>query len=355
MVVLSMNSTGSVHQPATSSQPLCAFCGYQIPVDPIWITDAGLAFCSDRCADAYRAGDQPFAGGDSFRLVTTGVSVLDTLLPWGMPANSIVLLAGEEGMRHRGLQTEFIWRTLQRGEHAVIVSFVDAAISIVEEFLAFGWNVLPYLETGRLHVIDCMTNRLREEHQTPEIQTDWNAYLEGFLDDAVTLVRDPTNLREVETKLHDAIETLDIVGSGAIVIDSINEASVQGREVRLEQFIKEVRTDVCKRLFVPILTSTTITEDEDFAENNAYVFDGIVDMRHNEELIPNLRLTQISIRKMDGIQYRPDWLTYQSRGTQGFVAIDLGALIEQATTMSTPDNYGDGNRLPRPDTPHTIT
>jgi KaiC/GvpD/RAD55 family RecA-like ATPase len=329
-----------------ASQVQCAFCGYEIPDAPVWLGDTGPAFCSETCASSYADGEDGFAAGQSFRQFVTGVSVLDTLLPWGIPANSMVLLAGEEGMRHRGLQTEFVWRALQRGEPCIIVSFIDGAVSIVEEFLAFGWNVLPYLESGSLHIIDCMTNRLREEHQIPARQTDWNAFLDQFLDDTVTLVRDPTNLREVETKLHDTIDSLDMVGTGAIVIDSLNEASMQGRENRLEQFIKEIRTDVCKRLFVPILSSTTITEDENFVSNNAYIFDGIIDMRHNEDLIPNVRLKQISVRKMDGIQYRPDWLTYQSRGYHGFVAIDLGALIDQATAMRTTGHQASAQRPP---------
>lgn len=225
-------------------------------------------------------------------------------------------------MRHRGLQTELLWRSLRRGESCAIVSFVDAPVAIVEQFLSFGWNVLPFLESGDLHIVDCFTNRLSEKHQVPEKQTDWNAYINTFLDDVVATVRDPTELREVERKLYDAVESFDEISAGIVVIDSINEASPKGREFRTEQFIEEIRAVICSRLFVPIFTSTTITKEAEFSRNKAYIFDGIIDMQHNERILPSVRLKQISIRKLDGVGYRPDWIAYENAGYRGFVAYD---------------------------------
>jgi len=314
--------TGADAEVAREYRPLqCAFCGYPVPRDPVE-GEEGAAFCSERCANSFADGDDPFVGQGGYRRFSTGVEVLDALLPHGMPANAFVLLAGEEGIRHRGVQTELVWRRLQNGEPAVVISYVDPPVAIVEQFLTFGWNVLPFLEDGSLRIIDCFTDRLLEEHQSPSQQVPWNDYLDEFLAEQVETVRDPTDLVAVVTQLHDALETLEMVGSGVVVLDSLNELLTQGQELRAKQFLKEIRSHVCKQLFVPLFTSTTTTEDSNFVRNHAYVFDGIVDMRRTEDRTPNLRLRQMSVRKMDGVTYLPDWVAYEKLGARGFAAFD---------------------------------
>jgi KaiC/GvpD/RAD55 family RecA-like ATPase len=299
----------------------CSFCGYEIPASPIRRPD-GTPFCSERCRDAYGDGDEPFADRFGFKQFVTGVNALDALLPWGVPSNSFVLLAGQDGIRHRGLQTELVWRALTRDESAIIITFVVSPVAVVEHFLTFGWNVLPYLESGQLRIVDCFTNRLREEHQSPDRRVPWSRFLDGFLEDAVTIVRDTTNLRSVENDLLGALDEREMAGSGVVVIDSLNEVSLQGNELQTEQFIKEVRADVCDRLFVPIFASTTISEEGTFVQEHAYLFDGIVDMMIDENAVPGVRLKRISVRKMDGVQYFPHWAAYENTGYAGFRTYD---------------------------------
>ena len=244
--------------PTETVPPRCTFCGYDVPTDPV-LRDDGTVFCSERCAEASASGEEPFAGRFGFKGYQTGVSALDTLLPWGLPSNSFVLLAGREGIRHRGLQTELVWRALRRNEPAIVVSFVDHPMAVVEHFFAFGWNVLPYLESGRLRIVDCFTATLREEHRSLDHRIPWNEYLEGFLDGAVTTVRDPADLRAVEDGLHQSLDDLAMHGTGVVVVDSLNEPDARGRAFETKQFVKEVRGDVCNRLFVPMFASTTLT------------------------------------------------------------------------------------------------
>ncbi len=307
--------------PQLSEPHRCAFCGYGLPEHPVDGT-SGLCFCSERCRRAYENGDEPFANRFEFRQFFTGVSALDTLLPWGMPANSFVLLAGRGGIRHRGLQTELVWRALERGEPGVMISFVDPPLAVIEHFLSFGWNVLPHLESDDLHIIDCFTNRLREEHRSPDHQVAWNEYLQGFLDESVTVVRDTTDFRSIESTLHEQLRAKEMLGSGLVTLDSLNEVELQGHEFAAEGFLKEIRGDICTRNFVPIFASTTITEDEGFAEEHAYLFDGIVDMQRTEAVIPGLRLKELSIRKMDGTRYLPDWAAYEISPRGGFRLFD---------------------------------
>lgn len=307
--------------PATEERYRCAFCGYDVPTAPVRGSD-GTVYCSEGCREAREAGDEPFAGRFGFKQYTPGVAALDALVPWGIPANSFVLLAGDEGIRHRGLQTELVWRALTRGEPAIVITFVDSPVAVLEHFLTFGWNVLPYVESGDLHIIDCYTNRLREEHRTPNQQVAWNAHLLEFLDGNVTAVRDTTNFRAMEGRLHDRLEAMEMVGSGLVVVDSLNEVERQGQPLETEQFVKEVRGDVCNRKYVPIFASTTRTQEGRFAREHAYLFDGIVDMHRTDSLVNGAWVKQLSIRKMDGVKYRPHWVTYETTGKTGFRLFD---------------------------------
>lgn len=327
-----------MHQSDSTSAPSiqCAFCGYDLPTTPAR-SSSGVTYCSDHCRSAHERGDEPFVGRLGFKQFSTGVAALDSLLPYGMPANSFVLLVGADDTRHRGLQTELIWRTLTRGEPAIVMTFVDPPVAIVEHFLTFGWNVFPFLESGALSIIDCYTNRLRQEHQTPDHQVEWNDFLAGFLDESVSVVRDSSNFREVENVLHEKLEEADMTGTGLVTIDSLNEAEIQGRKSETEQFVKEVRGDVCSRKFVPIFASVTRTMDSQIADGSAYLFDGIVEMRRNDSLIDGTRLKQLSIQKLDGALYRPHWVAYEIAGSAGFQIFDpesdLSAVYGSPTTQ----------------------
>jgi KaiC/GvpD/RAD55 family RecA-like ATPase len=308
------------HAAAVSVTGRCAYCGYRIPVEPVR-TSTGTACCSEHCRNAVEAGDQPYSDRFAFKRRSTGVAALDALLPQGYPANSFVLLSGDQGLRHRELQAELVWRTLARGEPAVVVTFVDPAVAVVEQFLTLGWNVLPFLERGDLQIIDCFTSRLREDHQTPQHQVEWNAFLAGVLEDATTVVLEPSDLRSVEDALHARLEATDMIRRGIVVIDSLNEVEIQGQETETEQFVKEVRGDICSRKFVPIFASVTVSGGESFLDDSLYLFDGIVETRHTESLVDGVRLKQLSIGKMDGVLAHPDWVAYEN-GAGGFRTFD---------------------------------
>ncbi len=323
------------------SQPVrpsaCAFCGYEL-VNERSQTSSGELCCSQRCRDSLESGTEPFAGRAPFKRFSTGVSVLDSLVPNGVPATSFILLSGPSGIRHRGLQTELLWRTLTRDEPAIIITFVDPPIAVVEHFLKFGWNVLPFLESGSLRIIDCFTSRLREEHQHPEHQSEWNEFLGELLDDPVSIVRDTGDLMSVEDHLHEQLEQNDMIERGIVVIDSLNEVDIQGHESETEQFIKEVRADVCSRKFVPIVTSHSNTENDPLTRDYTYLFDGIIGMRRNDSYIDGVWLKELSIKKMDGALYRPQWVTYEITGPEGFRIFDPRQLLSSVYGISSHTN-----------------
>lgn len=320
----------------------CDFCGYALPESPVRPDpDSPHTFCTESCRSAFEDGDPPFAGRHAYKRRSTGVSALDALLPWGLPANAFVLLSGAPGIRHRELQTELLWRTLTRGEPAVVISMVDLPIGIIEEFLELGWNVLPHIEAENLQIVDCFTSRLREAHQSPVQQTEWNEHLRDRIEPVVRRVDDATDMRAIENRLLEAIDAVDMTGRGIVVIDSLNELETQGQTLQTRQFLQEIRAEICKRLFVPIFASVTTSVEESYSLEHSYFFDGIIDMQRNETAAANVWLKQLSIRKMDGVGYLPHWVAYENFG-DGFVIFDSDQA--ESVYLSPPTGPADGTR-----------
>ena len=233
----------------------------------------------------------------------------------------MVLLSGIPGTRHTAFQTELIWRALRRGEPAATMSFTEPPTSVVNHFLRLDWNVLPYLETEQFHVVDCFTGRLDDPDAFYVHETEWSAFLRAVAGDAITEVGDPSNVTELSRKLDNSIESRNMAGTGMVTIDSIDELRSIVHEIQVEQFVRDVRGDLCKGQFVPIVTSTTGTDQDEFPHNSGHLFDGVVDLKFDQDVVPETRLKRLGVRKMDGAAVVPQWLAYELT-TNGLVSFD---------------------------------
>ncbi len=156
----------------TREYPLeCDHCHYPIPGDPEESDDG--RYCSTACREA-ADDDSTMPDPDAYKRFVTGVEPLDSLVPNGIPADSFLLLSGDEGTRRAELGTELVWRALERGEPAVIVSVANPPTATLERFYGNGWNVLPALENDRLRIIDCFTHRLDDRDDFLDRRTDWS-------------------------------------------------------------------------------------------------------------------------------------------------------------------------------------
>lgn len=307
----------------------CTFCGYPIPEVPGAPHDVTPGegtpvedFCSRTCRQAAVDGAEPFTGRHDYKYLPTGVPVLDTLLPRGIRADSLVLLRGDVGTRRHELQVELAWHALARGEPVVYLSYLEPPSSLVERFFALDRNVIPHLERGRLVVIDCFTHRLSDRQAFLSRLSDWHEFLTDPLTESTIEVRDPNDVREVERRFDDAIERLEASEAGAAVVDSLDEMGTMIQDVMVENFLKEVRADVCKRRFVPVFVgrcaddtvgggNTERVGGGGLTSSLSYVADGVIDLRLNGGLVPETRLKQAGVRRMNAVPYVPQWLTYE--------------------------------------------
>ena len=311
----------------------CDFCRMPIPTeavraDAVEVDGDGAdteeyVFCSDACRDALVGAEVAFTEYHGHRRVRPGVSAFDASLPQGFPRNAFVLMSGEAGTRDRAVQAELVWRTLQRGEPAVIVSMQEPPGSVVQQFLTLEWNVLPYLEKGQLHIVDAFTYRVSDRDRMFDRMDEWNKHLYDVARDATTTVRDPSDLGELHNKVDNALKERAMVDDGLVLIDSLTELGTLVQPVRAYNFVKDLRADVCKGRFVPVFAGATLSGARDeFPHDLEYVVDGIVEMRLNQELVADTLIKQARIRKLNGVLVIPEWHNYEYTSGTGMVLFD---------------------------------
>lgn len=325
---LARDSTGLMHDTRGEQAPerqteQCAHCQYPITDDPILGEEGTERFCSSACRDARE--DDEFVRDHAYKRFHTGIEPIDALVPDGIPSDAFVLLASDEGTRQRELTTELVWRALTRGEPAVVVAYNDPPTALLERFFALEWNVLPYLETDRLRIVDCFTHRLEDPDDFQNSRNDWGQFVADVADDAVIEVRDPSDTREVANTLHRALEDLEMSETGVVVMDSIDELSTLVQDRLVHAFLTDVRATVCKARFVPLFASVTTAGERSYPVGDEYIFDGIVDLRLTDHLAPDTRLSQLGIRKLTGAQFYPQWVTYAHRQSRGLFTFDPAA------------------------------
>ncbi|AEH38407.1 RAD55 family ATPase [Halopiger xanaduensis] len=296
----------------------CDHCHYPIPGEAERADDGDGHFCSTACKEAAE-DDSTMPEPDAYKRVVTGIEPLDSLLPNGIPADAFVLLSGDEGTRRSELLTELVWRALERGEPAVVVSYANPPTATLERFFQNGWNVLPALEDDRLTVIDCFTHRLEDRDRFLETQTEWTNFVGEAAADALVEVEDPSDLAAVASRLQDVLDDREMSETGIVTIDSLDELDSLLREESVHNFVKDVRATVCKGRFVPIVAGATTAGTDPYPEAE-YVFDGIVDLRLTDEMTPNARLKQLGVRKLIGAQFLPQWVTYEYEPVRGLFA-----------------------------------
>lgn len=320
-------------------QQRCPHCTYPIADEPVQGTDdAPGLFCSEACRDA--EADDEIVRDDGYKRFPTGVEPLDELVPRGIPSNAFVLLTGDEGTRRSELTTELVWRALTRGEPAVIVAFNDPPIAVLERFFALEWNLLPFLEMDRLRIVDCFTHRLEDRDAFESTRNDWGQFVGGVAEDAVVAVRDPSDLREVANALEGALDDLEMTETGVAVLDSIDEVDTLVQDRLLHNFVKDVRATVCKARFVPMFASATTSGDRAYPIDDEYVFDGIVDLRLADHVVPETRLTRLGIRKLIGAQFVPQWATYAVSPGCGLFTFDPATESTDVFTAGTGTGTG---------------
>ncbi|QLG49402.1 RAD55 family ATPase [Natrinema halophilum] len=309
----------------------CDHCHYPIPGEPEESDDG--RFCSVACREA-AADNSTMTDPHAYKRVATGIEPIDSLVPNGIPADSFLLLLGDEGTRRAELEIELAWRALERGEPAVVVSFANPPTATLERFYQNGWNVLPALENDRLRIVDCYTHRLDDRDAFLDHRNEWTAFVGEAAEDAIIEVRDPSDRRELTNSLYGALDDLEMNETGLVTLDSLDELETLLQDRQVHDLVKDIRATVCKARFVPVVAAASTASDGEYPESE-YVFDGIVDLRLDDQHAPDARLKQLAVRKLIGAQTLPQWVTYEYEPARGLFAFGGNG--------ETPQKYDLGN------------
>ncbi|HKL29408.1 MAG TPA: RAD55 family ATPase, partial [Natrialbaceae archaeon] len=236
-----------------------------------------------------------------------------------------------------------VWRTLQRDEPAVFVAFQNPPMAVVEHFVTLGWNVLPYLESGQLGILDCFTERLGDPDRMIDRMCEWNQHLDRATAPATETVSDPSDTGELANKLDNLLEARSMVDTGAVVVDSLTEFGSLVQPVQAYDFVKDVRADVCKGRFVPVFAGATYggNEDEPFPHDLDYLVDGVVDLELNGSIVEDTLLKRIRVRKMRGVLAVPEWRAFEYTSHTGMVPFDPETEIEKARARRNADGEAE--------------
>ena len=93
-------------------------------------------------------------GSGSIKRASSGISGLDPLIEGGFPVGKSCLVTGEAGLGKSTICMQFVLRGLLDGEKAVYVAVDNKPADIVEEAASLGWDLLPYVESNQLLILD---------------------------------------------------------------------------------------------------------------------------------------------------------------------------------------------------------
>jgi len=303
----------------------CDFCRHAIVTEAVTADHDGRTyhFCSEPCRDGLLAGDYVFTEYHGGRRFQPGVKAVDDALPDGMPRNSFVLVSGMAGSRTEAVLAEVAWRALRRGEPVVAVTFTEPPESLVGSFLSLDWNVIPYLASGQLRLVDAFTDRMDDPGRMHDRMSRWSRHLRTAAADATTTVRDPGDPAELTNKLDDHLQATASADEGLVVVDSLTEFGSLVQPVQAYGLVKDLRADVCKGRYVPVFAGATYGADPDaFPHDLEYVVDGVVQLQLDDDIVQDTLVRRARVRKMRGVLSVPAWSGYEYTGGLGMVTYD---------------------------------
>jgi KaiC/GvpD/RAD55 family RecA-like ATPase len=320
----------------------CEFCRQAIVAGVVTADHDGQTYrlCSESCRDCLVSGDYVFTDSRDGRRFRPGVKAVDDALPEGMSRNSFVLVSGMAGTRTEAVLAEVAWRTLRRGEPVVVVTFTEPPESLVDSFFALDWNVTPYLDSGKLRLVDAFTDRMDDSGRMYDRMSRWSRHVRKIAAGATTTVRDPSDTSELANKLDDQLQATDAVGEGVVVVDSLTEFGSLVQPVKAYGLVKDLRADVCKGRYVSLFAGATYGSDlDEFPHDLQYAVDGVVQLQQTDELLEDTLVKRARVRKMRGVVSVAEWTAYEYTGGVGMLTYDPREVAAEAA-----EGEGDGDQ-----------
>jgi KaiC/GvpD/RAD55 family RecA-like ATPase len=227
--------------------------------------------------------------------VKTGVAVLDTLLPDGIPRDNFIGLFGEGGTGKSVILYELFYNQLKMGEPGIFVCFEDVPRSIMEHMGNFGWDLS---ESNNVRFIDCYSFRMETRRSSENTK----------------ILTRPSDLESLTESLFDTMDELAMTERGMVVIDSLTELMTMTNVADLIDTIKDWRARGPKERDVIFLASVHygLKVFSDVVDTFDYIMDGLIELRYDPKAMnEGYLLKELRIRKMKGTPHMTNWTPFE--------------------------------------------
>lgn len=225
----------------------------------------------------------------------TGIGLLDTLLPEGMPRDNFIGLFGEGGTGKSVILYELLYERLNMGEPGIFVCFEDVPRSILEHTKNFGWDLGTF---ANFRFLDCYSFRMEKRNSSPSVKT----------------MTHPSNLDSLTEVLFDMIDDLEMQERGIVILDSLTELMTISNVPGLVDTLKDWRARGPKERGVTFITSVHYGLEiySNVVDTFDYIMDGLIDLRYNPKLMKkSMLLKELRIRKMKGTSHITNWEPFE--------------------------------------------
>lgn len=282
-----------------------------------------------------------------------GVSVLDVLLPIGLPRNNFMLISGESGTGKKILVTELVHRFTDLGEPVIFLTTDNPPIGLYQRFRSLSWDFHKLIGAGKIHIIDAFSGLVEADTLAFKKLSPLNEEIRKHMAQCITPVGDESNLKLIFHHVYSWMDKLDMVNQGVIVIDSLTELYSRVSSRILYNELKTLRAIVCQFRFVPVFCVAHFGVSEEFPKGIDYLADGLIDLRFDPQLLDKgFLLKQIRVRKLADAPILPNWLSFTIQREQGTVPLanpteylqEMMDLFEARLTKITGEPIQEQNR-----------
>jgi len=236
-------------------------------------------------------------------VIKAGISVLDDVLPNGIPRRNMIFIAGEPGTAKSVILQHLAYNFLSTlREPIIFLTLEQPAHAIAKDMVGLGWDIEKFVNERMIKFIDCFSFRI-ESKQTRE-------YIE--------ILNNPKDMTSLTSTVFQSIDKMDMNGRGAVFIDSLTELFVLEREkIFYHQILEEVKTwraNGPKERNVLFFATHHygIEALKELEQSLNYVIDGIIDVRFEPKLLQEGILErELRVRKMRGVFHDTRWIRFR--------------------------------------------
>ena len=193
--------------------------------------------------------------------ISTGVIGLNQLLRGGLPAGTMVLVLGAPGSGKSTLGKQFLFDSLAKQRHAVLVDTFEPLDLAKETMSGFGWGGALL---DKLIFLDCYS------WKTGTSKQKYSA--------------NPRNLTDSSLVLSDLLKAeVDATARARLVIDSFSDFVMNAGATQAQKFLESVKAKLAERRVTSMVMLEAGLHEEKVNAAIEYVTDGTIKLQYEEQ------------------------------------------------------------------------